>query len=206
MYHNKKTSYIRLLHASPKAPAVDIYANGDNIIADNLSYGEFTPYLPLMPGTYTIDIYPADSTDMPILTKELSVPENTINTVAAIGELPNLEVFVINDPVESLKPNSSKIRFVNLSPDSRALDVIQPNGAVLFENVRYKDISEYLDISPETYTVELVATDTDEPILYVPNIRLRENAFYSLYAIGLVEGEPYIKLLIPLDGNSYINV
>lgn len=205
MYH-KKTSYIRLLHASPKAPAVDIYLNDDNILADNLSYGEFTPYLPLMPETYTIEIYPANDSDMPILTKEITLPEKTIDTIAVIGELPNIELYVINDPIESLDPASSKLRFVNLSPDSPALNVTLPDGSVLFKNVSYKGVSDYMKISPKTYTVELVPTGTDKAILYVPNIRLRPDAFYSFYAIGLVEGDPYIKLLIPLDGNSYIDV
>ncbi|QUH30485.1 DUF4397 domain-containing protein [Vallitalea guaymasensis] len=201
---DKKTSYIRLLHASPKAPAVDVYANGDNILADDLSYGEFTPYLPVMPGTYTIDIYPADNSDTPILTKELVLPEKTIATIAAIGELPELELFIVEDPKEPLQPNTSKIRFVHLSPDAPAVDVIEPNGSILFKDVSYKDITDYLSITPDTYTVEIAPTGTDNSVLFVPNIRLLPDAFYSLYAIGLVEGDPYLQLLIPLDGNSYI--
>lgn len=201
---NKKTSYIRLLHASPKAPAVDIYANGDNILADDLSYGEFTPYLPVMPGNYTIDVYPADNTDSPILTKELEVPEKTIATIAAIGELPDLELFVVVDPQESIQPNTSKLRFVHLSPDAPAVDVVDEDGTILFRDVSYKDITDYMTLLPETYTVQIVPAGTKQSVLYVPNIRLLPEAFYTLYAIGLVEGDPYLELLIPLDGNSYI--
>jgi hypothetical protein len=157
-----------------------------------------------MPGTYTIDIYPADNSDTKVLTKELVLPEKTIATIAAIGELPNLDLFVVEDPKEPLRPNTSKLRFVHLSPDAPAVDVIEPNGSVLFRDVSYKDITDYMSITPDTYAVELVPTGTDKAVLYVPNIRLLPDAFYSLYAIGLVEGEPYLQLLIPLDGNSYI--
>ncbi|MCT4544730.1 MAG: DUF4397 domain-containing protein [Vallitalea sp.] len=202
--YDKKTSYIRLLHASPNAPAVDVYANGDNLLADNLSYGEFTPYLPVMPGTYTIDIFPANNSDMPIFTKTIEIPEKIIATVAVIGELPNIELFIVNDPKEPLKPNSSKLRFINISPDSPALNVIQPDGSTLFRDVSYKGITDYMSISPETYTIQLVTTDDNKPVLYVPNIRLLPDAFYSFYTIGLLEGDPYLQMLIPLDGNSYI--
>ena len=201
---NKKTSYIRLLHASPKSPSVDIYANGDNILADDLSYGEFTPYLPVMPATYTIEVYPANNTDMPVLTKKIDIPERTISTIAAIGELPNLELFIIDDPQEPIQRNNSKLRFIHLSPDAPAVDVIDEDGSILFKDVSYKGVTDYMNLLPNTYTVQLVPTGTDKSVLYVPNIRLLPDAFYSLYAIGLVDGDPYLELLIPLDGNSYI--
>jgi len=204
--YDKTTSYIRLLHASPKAPPVDIYSDEDNIMADELSYGEFTPYLPLMPGPHTINVYLANNSDQAIISKEVLIPEKYIATFAVIGEAPNVELYAIEDPREPLKSDESKLRFVNLSPDSMPLDIVSDEGTTLFNNVNYKGISSYRSLVPKTYSVELKPSGSDQTILYVPNIRLRSDAFYSLYAVGLVKEDelPYIQLLIPLDGNTYI--
>ncbi len=40
------TSYIRVLHAAPNAPAVDVYV-GDMILFNNLTFGQFSSYIPV---------------------------------------------------------------------------------------------------------------------------------------------------------------
>ena len=47
------TSYIRVFHASPNSPAVDIYAN-DNLIVEALEYKDASAYIPLPPANYNI--------------------------------------------------------------------------------------------------------------------------------------------------------
>ena len=46
-------SYVQVLHVSPDAPPVDIYANG-NMIVQNLAYKDLTGYLAVPPGEYNI--------------------------------------------------------------------------------------------------------------------------------------------------------
>lgn len=46
---------LKVLHGVTDAPAVDIYANG-SLVIDSLVYGDFTDYLQLPVGNYTIDI------------------------------------------------------------------------------------------------------------------------------------------------------
>ncbi len=50
-------SHVRILHASPDAPAVDIYIN-DNLISKELSYKSFTEYMPLISTVYNIKVFP----------------------------------------------------------------------------------------------------------------------------------------------------
>jgi hypothetical protein len=46
---------LKVLHGVTDAPAVDIYANG-SLVIDSLVYGDFTDYLQLPVGNYTIDV------------------------------------------------------------------------------------------------------------------------------------------------------
>lgn len=205
MKRNPK-SYIRLLHASPDAPAVDVYLN-DELVVENLSYRDFTPYWPVDPGSYTALVYPAGTTMNSVFSGQLTIPEEpTILTIAAINPVSSLDLYPIEDPVESLPSGQVGVRFVHLSPNAPNVDLVLPNGTPLFEDVEYKEVTNYLNLQPGEYAVNVVPTGSNQPVLYVPNIQLRPDRFYSIYAVGLVGEEPNLQVLIPLDGNSYITL
>jgi len=196
-------SYIRILHASPDAPAVDVYAN-DMLIARNLSYKFFTEYLNVVPGNYNIRVFPTGNTTNPVIDTNLSIPANSIYTVAASGVLSNIGLFPISEPIMAVPPGKLFLRFVHLSPDAPDVDVVLPDGYVLFSNIGYKGVTNYIPVNPGTYTVYVNPTGTNKPVLYVPNITLNSGKFYTIYAVGLAQGSPPLQVLIPLDGNSYI--
>jgi hypothetical protein len=53
-------SQVRIIHATPDASGLDIY-QGPNALAFNLGFGTVTSYIPLSPGTYTINADTAGS-------------------------------------------------------------------------------------------------------------------------------------------------
>ncbi len=195
--------FLRVFHASPDAPAVDVYANG-TVIATNLSYGRFTPYLPIPAGKYNIRVFPTGQTVNPVINTDVNIPSNTIITAAAINKLSEIELFPILDPSIPITPGMVNLRFGHLSPNAPAVDIVLPDGTKLFTNVKYKQITDYLPVSPGTYTVFVSPTGTEQSVLYVPNITLTGNRFYTIYAIGLVNENPPLQVVIPLDGNSYL--
>ena len=67
------TAQLRAVHASPDAPAVDIYVEGDNTpVATNVAYGDVTAYVTVPAGTYNVQLRPAgaDSSRKPRLPRE----------------------------------------------------------------------------------------------------------------------------------------
>ncbi|CAH2213634.1 DUF4397 domain-containing protein [Tepidibacter aestuarii] len=198
-----KPSHIRVLHASPDAPPVDIYAN-NNLIAQNIPYKGFTPYISVAPGNYVISVFVSGTTQNPVLVKNIQVPNDTIATIAATGYASDLDLLPIVEPVEPIPTNKTMIRFVHLSPNTPNIDITLPNGTVLFEDVEYEEATEYIPAPPGNYTVEAKVAGTDQTALIVPNINLKPNRFYSIYAVGFLDDKPPLQVLIPLDGNSYI--
>lgn len=198
-----KPSHIRVLHASPDAPSVDIYAN-NNLIARNLPYKGFTPYISVAPGNYVISVFASGTTQNPVLVKNIQVPNDTIATVAATGYASELDLLPILEPIEPIPTNKTMVRFVHLSPNTPNVDITLPNGTIVFEDVEYEEVTEYIPVSPGNYTFEARATGTDQTALIVPNVNLKPNRFYSIYAVGLLDDQPSLQVLIPLDGNSYI--
>jgi len=196
-------SYIRLLHASPNAPAVDIFANGDPV-ASNLRYREFTEYIAVPAGSYNIVVFPSGQTVNPILNTIVNIPGGSILTAAVIGLLPNINILPIEEPRMAIPSGKLMIRLVHLSPNTPNIDLITQTGDVEFRNVPYQGITQYLPASPGTHTFNLMIAGTGQRVLYVPNIILSAGRFYTVYFIGIAAGTPPLQVLIPLDGNSYI--
>lgn len=197
-------SHIRLLHAVPNVPAVDIYANG-NLIARNLNYRQFTEYFAIPGGNYNIIVFPAGQTANAILNTTISIPGGSIFTITVTGMIPSVTLLPVEDPRMPIPPGKLMIRFVHLSPNTPNVDVAIQSGAVIFRNIGYQGITQYVPVDPGTYTFNLMIAGTGQRILYVPNIRLAGGRFYTIYAIGLAVGTPPLQVLIPLDGNTYIS-
>lgn len=198
-----KKSHLRVLHAVPNAPSVDVYLN-ENIVVEALGYSKFTPYLPVAPGSYKVTVYPAGTSATPLIEAELAVPADKIYTVAAIGLPSNPNLYPIEDTKPDLKPKDLGLRFIQLSPDAPPLTV-KTKSKAFFEDFNYKDVTAYYNLPPGKYTFEVfLASDQSKPILVVPNVVLKGYRYYSFIIIGLTNMEPGIEAVIPLDGSSYL--
>ena len=80
---------LRAVHASPNAPAVDIFVDGAGLLPalTNLAFKEATGYLELDPGAYTLRIRANGSTDDVFVVEDLALSADTNYSAFAIGEL-----------------------------------------------------------------------------------------------------------------------
>jgi hypothetical protein len=128
-------SELRVIHASPDAPPVDIYAEGvAGALISNLAYGENSAYLPLDAGTYNIQIRAAGSlpTSPPAFeTGDLVIPDGVkISALAAglLGSMNDENKFRVIPLVEDFTApgaGNAAVRIVHAGADAPtvALDV-----------------------------------------------------------------------------------
>ena len=80
---------IRVVHASPGAPAVDVYVEGmDDPVITNLAYTETSDYLEVPAGDYNFQVRAAgaDPADPPVYeTGDITLPEEAVVTAVAAG-------------------------------------------------------------------------------------------------------------------------
>lgn len=199
-----KSPFIRLLHASPDAPAVDIYAN-ENLIARNLQYKGFTDYFPVPAGSYNIRVFTTGQKLNPVLSTNVMIPAGSILTIAVVGSASSLGILSVSDRMMPIPPSKTRIRFVHLSPNTPSVDVTLQNGTKLFSDVEYKEITNYITVDPGLYTLQARIAGTSQVALNVPNVRIKPNRFYTIYAVGLTGENPTLQMLVALDGNSYLS-
>ncbi len=198
------SSYIRILHASPDAPGVDIYVN-ENLIARDVIYKEFSPYIPIVGGLYNVKVYPTGTKIKPVIDTNVNIPPSSIFTVAATGKLADIGLTLVPEPPIKRLPNETFLRFVHLSPEAPNVDITS-NNTKLFSDIEYKEIAPYIPIKPGKYELQIMTVGTNNIILTVPNINLKPGKIYTVYFVGLTTGEPSLQVLIPLDGSTYLPV
>lgn len=198
-----KPSYVRVLHASPDAPPVDIYVN-DQLIYSKLKYQEFTEYIPVTPGQYNVKVYATGTTKDPVIDTIIDVVANQDYTIAATGLLKDIKALVVHDTALLLPANSGQVKVVHLSPNAPAVDVTLPDGTILFKDIEYKEVSNNLIVPSSKYTIQLRVNGTDQVVLTVPNVLIKPDKYYTVYAVGLVGNqETPLQVLIALDKASY---
>ena len=192
------SSLVRVFHAAPQAPNVDVYVN-DQMVFSNLAFGDFTRYAYLDEGEYNVSVYLAGQKDRPVINQMVDVPSQQIFTIAATGNLDNLGLLVIPDKVsKSPSQNYSSVRVIHLSPNAPGVDILV-DGDTLFEDISFGEGTDYVDLNPGTYNVNVVL-NTDKSVVLPLKVTLNPDKIYTIYIIG---NPPTLQAVQVVDGNTY---
>lgn len=192
------SSLVRVFHAAPQAPNVDVYVN-DQMVFSNLAFGDFTRYVYLDEGEYNVSVYLAGQKDRPVINQMVDVPSQQIFTIAATGNLDNLGLLVIPDKVsKSPSQNYSSVRVIHLSPNAPGVDILV-DGDTLFEDISFGEGTDYVDLNPGTYNVNVVL-NSDKSVVLPLKVTLNPDKIYTIYIIG---NPPTLQAVQVVDGNTY---
>ncbi len=189
-------SQIRVLHASPDAPAVDVYVNGSKAV-ENLGYGEATSFTSLPAGDYQVQVTPtgADVADS-VIDATVTLEPGLAYTVAAVGLVADISAIVVDVQLAQVPDGKARIRAVHASPDAPAVDIAVTGGPVLIENLAFPSASDYIEVDAGTYDLEIRPTGTEDVALPIPGAVLESGMVYDVFAIGTIaEGTLSIVVL-----------
>jgi Domain of unknown function (DUF4397) len=179
------TNLVRVVHASPDAPAVDVFVNG-TAVASNVPFFTASSYLSLADGTYQVAISPAGKgTDYSVLVLNLEVSGGYTGTLVVLNQLEDIDAVLYDDDLSAPAPGQARVNAFHLSPDSVNVDV-KPAGSstAVFANVAYGDAA-FVDVPAGTYAFDITATGDSEVAFTTPDLRFESGWIYSLYATGL---------------------
>lgn len=188
---------VRVVHASPDAPAVDVWVN-DNVAFSNAPFKGITPYAALATGTYNVKVVPTGATEPVVIEADLTL-EAKDYTVVAVGKLENIEPLVLVDNNSTPAEGKAHVRFVHASPDAPAVDIAVKGGPVLFSNIAFKGVGDYTPVDAGTYDLEVRLAGTDTVALDVPGVNLTGQTVYTIFAMGLAGGEPALTAVPSAD-------
>ncbi|AGN01394.1 hypothetical protein L593_07235 [Salinarchaeum sp. Harcht-Bsk1] len=187
----QQTTYLRVVHASPDAPAVDVLIENDTVLS-NVSFGDVSDYLPGPAGTYNVTIAAAEDPDTVVFDDEVTLEARTVTTIAASGEISEngtapFAPVAFNDNAWTPEDDMSALRVVHLSPDAPAVDITAGNGSVVIaDDVEFGNASDYVTVPAGDYTAEIrPATEGNNgTVVTTVDVSLEGETAYSAWALG----------------------
>jgi hypothetical protein len=189
------TAYLRLVHAAPDAPAVDVQLNNETV-AENVSFTDATGYLTVEGGDYDVTVTAAGNESAVVLEQTIDLDEREATTVAVTGELnaggqSTLGLTVFTDDALEPADGEAGVSVIHLSPDAPPVDVVATTGgesAVIADNVSFQEGDDYVTVPGGDYDVEIrqAAPDDDGAVVATANLTLESGSAYSVLAVGNV--------------------
>ncbi|VWX38292.1 Peptidase [Exiguobacterium oxidotolerans] len=191
---------VRVIHASPDAPAVDIAVDGETAVS-GAEFKAVTDYLTLPAGEHKVEVFAAGTTEDPVLSQTLNIEAGKFYSVAAIGKLADIELAVMEDNGQG-EDGKSMVRVAHFAPDAPAVDVAPKGGDALFSDLEFSKVSDYGTLDAGTYDLEVRPAGAMDVVKALDGIKLDSGKNYTALAIGLLEGEPAFDVLLIPDGGE----
>lgn len=195
---NPNYSLVRVLHAVPNGEVVDVYIN-DTLFFSDLVFRQFSPYIYVPEGSYQISVYPANTRENPLVSRNIDVEKDKLITIAIAGNAGTLRLLDIEEEFETPSKGKSETRVVNLVPNSPDINIIY-NDSALFESIDFRDVTDYKEILPGIYRIDLELVENGK-IVRTTRVNINPDRIYTLYLLGNAAN---IEIFQSLDGASFI--
>lgn len=186
----ENTVRVRVAHASPDAPAVDVYAN-DTLLVPSLSLGQMTGHMALPAGTYTLAVRPAGSpvADVPVASSEVTLdPSTPAVTVAAVGEVGagTLVLQTFADQVAGIQPEQARLAVINAVPGATVdVSVADESGTALAAALETGAQSSTVDVPAGEFMILVGIKGVEAPVdLVVPAETYFGGVYYTVLVFG----------------------
>jgi hypothetical protein len=186
---NTGDARVRVVHAVPDAPNVDVLVN-DGVAFADAPFEGITPFAGLPAGTYNIKVVPAGATEPVVFEADLAFEADTDYTVIATGFLADFTPIILTADGTLPDAGNAHVRFFHGSPDAPAVDIAVTNGPVLFPNVEFRSGTDYAPVPAGSYDLEARIAGTETVALALPGVVLEDGVVYTVYATGLVADIP----------------
>ena len=197
------SSYVRVLHASPDAPAVDVLVNGQ-VALPGVEFQQGSGYLKLTEGENTVALRVSGS-DTIALEQTLTLAANGYYSVIAQDEVASLELEVLDD-TERRSNGSNDVTVVHASPAAGDVDLyVTAAGADLptlptLDNVPFDANDTLTDIAAGDYQVRATAASGGDVVYNSGTLAIASDV--TAVAVNSTKGASPVSLLVWADAQT----
>lgn len=165
-------SQVRIIDASPDAPALDIHQNSAAALY-NIGFGTVTSYIPVTAGTYTHAAYTA-GTQQQLAAVHGILAAGGQYTVLAGNVAANLQMTVLKDQAFAAPAGQVALRFLNQSTHPGAVDIylLSPDSALtsspIVSSAAFGSNTGYINAPSGTYSIVAYPAGTNPAASVLP--------------------------------------
>ncbi len=194
---------VRVVHASPDAPVVDVLVNDTVRAFAGAPFEAVTPYADVPAGIYNFKVVPTGGgPGSAVIDVDASLFYNTDYTILAVNEEDSIEPLALVDDNRPVRKSSARVRFVHASPDAPMVDVAVVNGPILFDDIAFKQVGDYVEVPRGNYDLEVRLSSNGAVALDLPGTLLEGGTTYTVYAMGFAGGaQPDLRAVLSVDSS-----
>jgi hypothetical protein len=195
---------LRVIHASPDAPAVDVVVN-DNFgapVLEDVPFPAVSDYLTVPGGAYNVKVTPANNPGVIVIDANVTLDAGKRYSAYATGPLATIAPYVLVDDNRSVA-TAAKVRIVHTAPSAGAVDVyVTAPGASIataapaLTNVPFRAESGYLSLAAGSYDVTVTPTGTKTAAIGPATITLANGGVYTAAARDAPGGSTPFGLIL----------
>ena len=178
-----QTARIQIIHnsADVAADSVDIYLNG-SLLLDNFKFRAATGFIDAPAGVLlNIGVAPANSTSANDTLKNFPVTLSAGGTYVAIADgvlnpadyaanpdgISTAFTLFVKDMARESALDTSKVDFFVLhgATDAPTVDILARSVGKLVDNAAYGDITPYLEVNPQSYSLDITPGDDNNTVV-----------------------------------------
>ncbi|HWG84109.1 MAG TPA: DUF4397 domain-containing protein, partial [Deinococcales bacterium] len=201
-------AYLRVIHASPDAPAVDIYVN-NTLVLKNAPFRAFTAFGNVPAGKQNVKVTATGAPNTVVFNGDLDFASGKYYTVAATKALASIEFKVFT--ADSMKPADGKavVNVYHLSPGAPAVDVLAASAgnAKLVSALGFQNKAS-LAVDPMTVSLNVTpAGNAGTVVKGLRDVKLEAGKSYSVFAVGLLDGRGTQAFdLLPIEDKVFADL
>lgn len=197
---------IRVVHASPDAPEVDVLLDDTEVLSD-VPYLVASGYLETSAGDHNLKVNAAGTTTT-VIDADATLADGTDYTVIASGLLAEIAPIVLEDDNSTPAAGNVRVRAIHGAPSAPAVDVYvtAPEADLsaatpVLTNVAFGDVAPYLEVPAGDYQVRVTPAGTKIVVIDSGALTLASGQVRTAIAVDAPGGGAPFDLLVLADLN-----
>src|SRR5688572_12522987 len=197
---------IRVVHASPDAPDVDVLLDDTEVLSD-VPYLVASGYLETSAGDHNLKVNAAGTTTT-VIDADATLVDGTDYTVIASGLVAEIEPIVLEDDNSAPAAGNVRVRAIHGAPSAPAVDVYvtAPEADLdaatpVLTNVAFGAVAPYLEVPAGDYQVRVTPAGTKIVVIDSGALTLASGQVRTAIAVDAPGGGAPFDLLVLADLN-----
>jgi hypothetical protein len=189
---------VRVIHASPDAPAVDVYVDGNKVLT-NVPFFTVSDYLDVPAGEHQFQVTPTGQpASAAVIDARATVEAGKAYSFAATGQVASIQATILADNLAAPAAGKAKVRVIHFSPDAPAVDIKVKGGATLIPNLTFPKDSGYVEVDAGSYNLEVTPAGASTVAIDLPNTAVEAGRIYDVFATNVLASiRPEVKVTTP---------
>lgn len=179
-------AYVSIYQGAPSAPAMDVFADANQVNRQLVDYTESLSYSPFFIGQRQFRLINPVNSGV-LLERTVQLENDKIYSLFIHEMGSDLELTLAEDAWDEGVEGEAQLRFVHLSPDAGEVYVeLSGRDTPFFPSTSLSGVTEFNDLPTGTYDIQVKSIETDAVLFESNEVEINDLHVYTLLLRGLV--------------------